>query len=49
MYGLSTPTAIVKGPGSFEISGTDPDQAVSLFIFVVIFLSGVGLLVKGFI
>jgi hypothetical protein len=33
----------------FEISGIDPDQAVPLFIFIVIFFTGVGLLVKGFI
>jgi hypothetical protein len=33
----------------FEISGIDPDQAVPIFIFIVIFFTGVGLLVKGFI
>jgi hypothetical protein len=35
--------------GDFEISGVDPDQAVPLIIFIVIFFTGVGLLVKGFI
>lgn len=34
--------------GDFEINGIDPDQAVPLFIFIVIFFTGVGLLVKGF-
>jgi hypothetical protein len=35
--------------GDFEISGIDPDQTVPLFIFIVIFFTGVGLLVKGII
>jgi hypothetical protein len=33
----------------FGINEIDPDQAVPLVIFVVIFFTGVGLLVKGFI
>jgi hypothetical protein len=35
--------------GEFEISGIDPDQAVPLIISIVIFLGGMGLLVKGFV
>jgi hypothetical protein len=35
--------------GEFGISEIDPDQAVPLIIFVLIFFTGVGLLVKGFI
>jgi hypothetical protein len=35
--------------GDFEISGIDPDQIVPLFIFIIIFFTGVGLLVKGII
>ena len=35
--------------GEFGIRGIDPDQAVPLIISIVIFVGGVGLLVKGFI
>jgi hypothetical protein len=35
--------------GEFGISGIDPDQTVQLIIFVIIFFSGVGVIVKGFI
>ena len=42
-------TSDIKAPGGFEISGIPPEEAVHLFVFVVIFFTGVGLLVKGFI
>jgi hypothetical protein len=35
--------------GEFGISGIDPDQAIPLIISAIIFFSGVGVLVKGFI
>jgi hypothetical protein len=40
---------IYNQAGEFGISGIDPDQFVPLIISLVIFLGGVGLLVKGFI
>lgn len=40
---------IYNQSGEFGISEIDPDQAVPLVIFVLIFFTGVGLLVKGFI
>jgi hypothetical protein len=40
---------IYNQAGEFGISGIDPDQAVPLILFVVIFFTGVGFLVKGFI
>ncbi|MGH9979460.1 MAG: hypothetical protein ACRD8Z_27025 [Nitrososphaeraceae archaeon] len=35
--------------GKFGVSGIDPDQAIPLIIFVIIFFTGVGVIVKGFI
>ncbi|HZA70794.1 MAG TPA: hypothetical protein VE548_13950 [Nitrososphaeraceae archaeon] len=35
--------------GEFGISGIDPDQAIPLIIFVIIFFGGIGLIVKRFI
>jgi hypothetical protein len=40
---------IYNQAGKFGISGIDPDQAIPLIIFVVIFFTGVGLSVRGFI
>ena len=35
--------------GEFDITGIDPDQAIPLIISAIIFFTGVGVLVKGFI
>jgi hypothetical protein len=49
-FGLAQPqSASIKAPGGFEITGIEASQAIPLFIFVVLFFTGVGLLVKGFI
>jgi hypothetical protein len=40
---------IYNQEGEFGISGIDPDQAIPLIIFAIIFFSGVGVVVKGFV
>ncbi|MGH9952389.1 MAG: hypothetical protein ACRD5J_12225 [Nitrososphaeraceae archaeon] len=47
-YNVNKQYANVTAP-PMSVTGLDPEDTINLYIFVVLFFSGVGLLVKGYI
>jgi uncharacterized membrane protein YkgB len=47
-YNVNKQYANVTAP-PMGVTGLDPEDTINLYIFVVLFFSGVGLLVKGYI
>jgi uncharacterized membrane protein YkgB len=47
-YNVNKQYANVTAP-PMSMTGLDPEDTINLYIFVVLFFSGVGLLVKGYI
>ena len=47
-YSVNKQYANVTAP-PMSVTGLDPEDTINLYIFVVLFFSGVGLLVKGYI
>ncbi|MGH9912327.1 MAG: hypothetical protein ACRD4W_07785 [Nitrososphaeraceae archaeon] len=47
-YNVNKQYANVTTP-PMSVTGLDPEDTINLYIFIVLFFSGVGLLVKGYI
>lgn len=47
-YNVNKQYANVTAP-PMSVTGLDPENTINLYFFVVLFFSGIGLIVKGFI